>query len=184
MTIDVNIREYSENDWESIKILILESKFYGPSVLKSEKIRIEFYSQVPEKGKTFVAVLPKEPGEKSSTEENLSDNQDQVIAYMVVDFFGRAIFILSLVVAKEHQLQGVGKKLVQFAKKFGEADPQYNILRGFADDSNLGIHTFLLKQGFKTCGYINHDLNLNHSTIHYVLHLRKEKDDSETLISA
>jgi ribosomal protein S18 acetylase RimI-like enzyme len=184
MDIDIEIREYTENDWESIKILILESKYYGPSVLKSEKIRIEFYSQVPEKGRTFVAVIPEEIKEKSSTEENEPHNQDQVIAYMVVDFFGRAIFILSLIVAKQHQLRGVGKKLVQFATKFGEADPQYNILRGFADDRNLGIHTFLLKQGFKTCGYINHDLNFNHSTIHYVLHLRKEKDDSEILISA
>jgi len=184
MVLDVEIREYTDNDWESIKLLILESKYYGPSVLKSEKKRIEFYEEVPENGRTYVALVPKEPLENENIEEKESQDQKKVVAYMVTNFFGRAIFLLSVVVAKEYQQRGIGKKFVQVAKDFGEADPQYNILRGFADDRNLGIHTFLLKQGFKTCGYINHDLNFNHSTIHYVFHLREGKEESDILISA
>jgi ribosomal protein S18 acetylase RimI-like enzyme len=194
MELEVLIREFKEEDWESIKILILETQYYGPSVLQSEKKRIEFYSQVPEKGRTFVAELQSELSTvNSSTNDFMNDETSSntitesrpIIGYCVIEFFGRAIFILSLVTAKKWQRRGIGRKLVNYAKKFGKENPQFDILRGFAEDRLAGVHTFLIKQGFKTCGYINHDLELNQSTIHYVYHFRKENENGpETLITA
>ena len=178
MVKEVQIREYQERDWEEIKLFILESDYYGPSVLKREKTRIEFYSQVPEKGRTFVATV------STDDSENDSDKSDKAVGYIVIDFFGRGIFILSLIIAREWQRQGIGTKLLSHVRKIGEDDPQYSILRGFADDRSYDVHSFMLKQGFITCGHIFHDLDWGHSTIHYVLPLNVEEDGSEILISA
>ncbi|MFX0182716.1 MAG: GNAT family N-acetyltransferase [Candidatus Hodarchaeota archaeon] len=181
---DITIREYKDEDWEYVKILILETHSYGPSVLKSEKKRIEFYLQVPEKGKTFVVEVTRDIVEKDSQNEN-DKQRDNIIGYIVIDFFGRGIYILSLVVATEWQRKGIGTKLVNYAKKYGKDNPQYNMLRGYAEDHLTGVHTFLLQQGFKTCGFVNHDIDLNRSTIHYVFPLREEDDNEpEMLISA
>ena len=190
MALDVTIREYISEDWPSVKLIILESDYYSPKDVKGEKKRIQFYSAVPEKGRVFVATKKYEPIQKEKPEEIINFDEQQrkelVVGFVTVDFFGRGIFILSLAVSKDLRLKGVGKSLVDHVKKFGMNDPQFNILRGFADERFMNAHSFLLKQGFKTCGFIQHDLDWNHSAIHYVLPLRKpEEIESETpVISA
>ncbi|MFX0050314.1 MAG: GNAT family N-acetyltransferase [Candidatus Hodarchaeota archaeon] len=180
---DFMIREYKDEDWDFIKLLILETHSYGPSVLKSEKKRIEFYLEVPEKGRTFVVEVSPDIIE-TDYQEKQGESKDKIIGYMVIDFFGRGIYILSLVISTEWQRKGIGTKLVNHIKKYGRDNTQYNILRGFAEDHLAGVHAFLLKQGFKTCGFVNHDFDLNRSTIHYVFPLREEDDNEpEMLIS-
>ena len=108
-----------------------------------------------------------------------------IVGYAVIDFFGHGVFILSLIIGKQFQDQGYGKQMMEYIKKFALEDPQYTILRGFADERLVNVHAFLLKQGFKACGFVEHDLEWNHSTIHYVFRLQKEKEEEiDSLISA
>jgi ribosomal protein S18 acetylase RimI-like enzyme len=191
MSAKIIVRDYNPEDWASVKLIILESDVYseyGPTVLKSEKNRINFYNQVSEKGRAFVAVLPTKStnggNEKNDSESDVAD-KDSVVGYAILDFFGRGIFILSLIIGKEFRNQGYGKFLLEYIKEFAKKDPQYTILRGFADERFTNVHVFLIKNGFKACGFVEHDLSLNHSTIHYVLPLRKdETSEQDILISA
>jgi ribosomal protein S18 acetylase RimI-like enzyme len=191
MNANLTIREYQTEDWPTIKLVLLESDIYsayGPTILKSEKNRIEFYSQVPEKGRVFIAVVPDSKlAEQEEKNENGEEDstKDLIAGYAVIDFFGHGIFILSLIIGKQYRDQGYGKQLMEYIKKFALKDVQYTILRGFADERLVNVHAFLLKQGFKACGFVEHDLEWNHSTIHYVYRLQKEKEEeSDTLISA
>ena len=188
----LTIREFQGEDWPTIKLVLLESDIYsayGPTILKSEKNRIEFYSQVPEKGRAFVAVIP-DPDtteqENKSEEDEEIPIQELIVGYAVIDFFGHGIFILSLIIGKQYRDKGHGKQLMEYIKKFALGDLQYTILRGFADEHLVNVHAFLLKQGFRACGFVEHDLEWNHSTIHYVYRLHEEKEDeSDTpLLSA
>jgi GNAT superfamily N-acetyltransferase len=191
MSDELVIREYKKEDWPFVKIILLESDIYaeyGPSVLKSEKNRIIFYSQVPEKGKVFVAVLPIDSiqeGKEGTSDESDTANKECIVGYSVLDFFGRGVFILSLNIGKQFRNQGHGRYLLNFIKDFARKDPQYTILRGFADERLTDVHVFLIKQGFRACGFVEHDLSFNHSTIHYFLPLREEEEpDQDILISA
>ncbi len=188
----LTIREFQGEDWPKIKLVLLESDIYsayGPTILKSEKSRIEFYSQVPEKGRVFIAVIPDsdftEQEDKSERVEEIPI-KELIVGYAVIDFFGHGIFILSLIIGKQYQDKGYGKQLMEYIKKFASKNKQYTILRGFADERLVKVHVFLIKQGFKACGFVEHDLEWNHSTIHYVYRLYKEKEDeSDTpLLSA
>ena len=187
----LTIREYQTEDWPTIKLALLESDIYsayGPTILKSEKNRVEFYSHVPEKGRVFIAVIPnpdfiEQEDMHENSEEKLS--KELIVGYAVIDFFGHGVFILSLIIGKQYQGQGMGKQLMGYIKKFALEDLQYTILRGFADERLVNVHAFLLKQGFKACGFVEHDLEWNHSTIHYVYRLQKEKEEEiDSLISA
>jgi len=187
----LTIRESLYEDWPTIKLVLLESDIYsayGPTILKSEKSRIKFYSQVREKGRVFIAVIPnpdftEQEDESENTEEKSS--RELIVGYAVIDFFGHGVFILSLIIGKQFQDQGYGKQLMEYIKKFALENLQYTILRAFADERLVKVHAFLIKQGFKACGFVEHDLEWNHSTIHYVYRLQKEKEEEiESLISA
>ncbi len=188
----LSIREYKTGDWQDgVKLALLESdiyNIYGPTILKSEKSRIEFYSQVPEKGRVFIAVIPNPDFiEQEDMVENVEEkhSKELIIGYAVIDFFGHGIFILSLIIGKQFRDQGYGKQLMLIIKNFALDNPQYTQLRGFADENLVNVHAFLLKQGFKVCGFVEHDLDWNHSTIHYVYRLQKEKEEElDSLISA
>ncbi|MHA1995246.1 MAG: N-acetyltransferase family protein [Candidatus Hodarchaeales archaeon] len=191
MSKNITIRDYKEGDWPSVKLVLLESDIYtayGSTVLKSEKGRIDFYVQVPEKGKVFTACITSpSSSEKDDQDENteLEETHESIVGYAVIDFFSRGIFILSLIIGKEYRGLGYGKQLMEHIKRFAKKNTQYTILRGFAGEQLVNVHTFLLKQGFRACGFVEHDLSWNHSTIHYVFPLREEKDEEqELLISA
>ena len=191
MSEKLTIRDYQMEDWPSVKLVLLESDIYtahGPTVLKSEKGRLDFYTQVPEKGKVYTAYIPKSLSgetEEQGDDKELAEAGETIVGYAVIDFFSRSIFILSLIIGKEYRGQGYGKQLMEHIKKFAKKNPQYTILRGFADEQLVNVHTFLLKQGFRACGFVEHDLSWNHSTIHYVFPLRKEEEEEqELLISA
>jgi GNAT superfamily N-acetyltransferase len=178
-------------DWSSVKLVLLETDIYtayGPTVLKSEKGRIDFYMQVPEKGKVYTACIPNPSSVESEDhvgDERQQESDEVIVGYAIIDFFSRGIFILSLNVGKQYRGQGFGKQLMEHIKKFAKKNTQYTILRGFADEQLVNVHTFLLKQGFRACGFVEHDLSWNHSTIHYVFPLRKEEEEEqELLISA
>ena len=187
----LTIRKYETEDWPTIKLVLLESDIYsvyGPTILKSEKSRIKFYSQIPEKGRVFIAVIPNP--DLNEQEDELEDAEEKpskelIVGYAVIDFFGHGIFILSLIIGKQFQDQGYGKQLMEYIKKFALEDFQFTILRGFADERLVNVHAFLIKQGFKACGFVEHDLEWNHSTIHYVYRLqKKEEEELDSLISA
>ena len=188
MSEKITIRDYLEGDWPSVKLVLLESDIYtayGPTVLKSEKGRIDFYVQVPEKGKVFTAsiVIPSSSeGNAKDGNTELKETRETIVGYAVIDFFSRGIFILSLIIGKEYRGQGYGKQLMEHIKRFAKKNKQYTILRGFADEQLVKVHTFLLKQGFRACGFVEHDLSWNHSTIHYVFPLRKEEDEEQDLL--
>jgi GNAT superfamily N-acetyltransferase len=191
MSRKITIRDYMEGDWSSVKLALLESDIYtayGPTVLKSEKGRIDFYVQVPEKGKVFIACITEPISvEIKDQEENieLEETRETIVGYAVIDFFSRGIFILSLIIGKEYRGLGYGKQLMEHIKRFAKSNKQYTILRGFADEQLVNVHTFLLKQGFRACGFVEHDLSWNHSTIHYVFPLRdEENEEHDLLISA
>ncbi len=189
MSEKITVRDYQAGDWPSVKLALLESDIYtahGPTVLKSEKGRIDFYVQVPEKGKVFIACVAKPKSDEKEDQEDNSEQQESsesIVGYAVIDFFSRGIFILSLIIGKQYRGLGYGKQLMEHIKRFAKKNTQYTILRGFADEQLVNVHTFLLKQGFRACGFVEHDLSLNHSTIHYVFPLREE-EEPELLISA
>ena len=188
MKKDIVIRDYQVEDWPEIKLILLESDIfaeYGSTTVKSEKKRIEFYTEVPEKGKVFTAVLKNKQRVKEEIEEDESQPRETVVGYTILDFFGRGIFILSLIIRKQYQNQGIGKHLLNYIKTYAKKNPQFEILRGFIDEHLIDVHAFLRKQGFKACGFVEHDLSWNHSTIHYVYQLRdKDENEKELFISA
>ncbi len=188
MSNTITIRNYQGEDWPSVKLVLLESDIYtayGPTVLKSEKGRIDFFVQVPEKGRVFTVCITKNSSNedddgKEKTEQ--AESQELVVGFAVIDFFSRGIFILTLIIGKQYRGMGYGKQLMEHIKKFAKKNTQYTILRCFADEQLVNAHTFLLKQGFRVCGFVEHDLTLNHSSIHYFYPLREDDEDEQDLL--
>ena len=154
--MEVSIREYSSSDFSQAKELILEAENFGEPFLETEMLNIKKNTSLG-LGKVFVASL-----------------KGQVIGYISL---GRRIFALmidSIIVARNYQRKGVGRKLVEKAKDYAKTQG-FHVLRTDTGTFMEYAIKFYLACGFEPCGYVEHDFSLGSKQLHFYIDLTKEK---------
>jgi len=154
--MEVSIREYSSSDFPKVKELILEAENFGEPFLETEMLNIRKNTSVG-LGKIFVATL-----------------KGQVIGYISL---GRRVFALmidSIIVARNYQRKGVGRKLVEKAKEYAKTQG-FHVVRTDTGTFMEYAIKFYLACGFEPCGYVEHDFSLGSKQLHFYIDLTKEK---------
>ncbi len=154
--MEVSIREYSSSDFPKVKELILEAENFGEPFLEAEMLNIRKNTSVG-LGKVFVATL-----------------KGQVIGYISL---GRRVFALmidSIIVGRNHQRKGVGRKLVEKAKEYAKTQG-FHVVRTDTGTFMEYAIKFYLACGFEPCGYVEHDFSLGSKQLHFYIDLTKEK---------
>lgn len=157
MDLEVAIREYASTDFPRVKELILKAENFGEPFLETELLNIKKNTSLG-LGKVFVAAL-----------------KDQVIGYISL---GRRIFALmvdSIIVDRNHQRKGVGRKLIEKAREYAKSQG-FHILRTDTGTFMDYAIKFYLACGFEPCGYVEHDFSLGSKQLHFYMDLTKEKE--------
>jgi len=142
------IRELKKEDLSTLRKLILETENFGEPFLETELHALKWYS-IPDLGAVFVATVNKRP-----------------VGYIVLRKKVFAIVIVSILVAKEHQRQGIGRTLIEKVEEYAKLH-KFNVLR--VDTGNFMDYAirFYLSCGFLPCGYVEHDFGLNTKQLHF-----------------
>lgn len=153
--MEVLIREYTSSDFSQVKKLILDAENFGEPFLETEMLNIKKNTSLG-LGKIFVATI-----------------RDQLVGYISL---GRRIFALmidSIIVDRNHQRKGVGKKLVEKAKEYAKSQG-FHVLR--ADTGTFMDYAikFYIACGFEPCGYVEHDFSLSSKQLHFYIDLSKK----------
>jgi len=154
----VIIRGYTHTDFTRVKELILKAENFGEPFLETELFNIKKNTS-PGLGKIFVATL-----------------KDQVIGYISL---GRKIFALmidSIIVNRNYQRKGVGKKLIEKAREYAKSQG-FHVLRTDTGTFMDYAIRFYLTCGFEPCGYVEHDFSLGSRQLHFYMDLTTEKGD-------
>jgi len=152
----VTIREYASSDLSQVKKLILKAENFGEPFLKNELLNIKKNTSLG-LGKVFVATL-----------------KSQVIGYISL---GRRVFatmVDSVIVDRNHQRKGVGRKLIEKAKEYATSQGFYLLRTDTGTFMEYAIK-FYLACGFEPCGYVEHDFSLGSKQLHFYIDLTKEK---------
>ncbi|MGD8505883.1 MAG: GNAT family N-acetyltransferase, partial [Candidatus Bathyarchaeota archaeon] len=152
----VTIREYESTDFSIVKKLILEADNFGEPFLETELLNIRKNTS-PGLGKVFVATT-----------------KDQVIGYISLDRRIFALMVDSIIVDRDYQRKGVGRKLVEKAKDFAESQGFHVLRTDTATFMGYAIR-FYLACGFVPCGYVEHDFGLGSKQLHFYMELKKEE---------
>ena len=150
----VSIREYSESDFPQLKKLILEAENFGDPFLENEVLNIK-KNTTSGLGKVFVAAVG-----------------NQVVGFISL---GRRVFALmidAIIVGEEYQRKGVGKSLVEKAKRYAVSMGCQVLRTDTGTFMNYAID-FYLACGFEPCGYVEHDFSLNSKQLHFYINLTK-----------
>ncbi len=156
MDLEVAIREYASTDFSRVKELILKAENFGEPFLETELLNIKKNTSL-RLGKVFVAIL-----------------KDEVIGYISL---GRRIFALmidSIIIDRNHQRKGVGRKLIEKAKEYAKSQG-FHVLRTDTGTFMDYAIRFYLACGFEPCGYVEHDFSLGSKQLHFYMDLTKEK---------
>ena len=151
----VLIREYTSSDFSQVKKLILDAENFGEPFLEIEMLNIKKNTSLG-LGKIFVATI-----------------RDQVVGYISL---GRRIFALmidSIIVDRNHQRKGVGKKLVEKAKEYAKSQG-FHVLRTDTGTFMDYAIKFYIACGFEPCGYVEHDFSLGSKQLHFYIDLSKK----------
>jgi GNAT superfamily N-acetyltransferase len=111
---------------------------------------LKWYS-IPDLGAVYVASVNNRP-----------------IGYIILRKKIFAAVIVSIVVAKDNQRQGIGRALIEKAKEYAKAH-KLNVLR--VDTGNFMDYAmrFYLACGFLPCGYVENDFGLNTRQVHFYM---------------
>ena len=153
--MEVLIREYTSSDFSQVKKLILDAENFGEPFLETEMLNIKKNTSLG-LGKIFVATI-----------------RDQVVGYISL---GRRIFALmidSIIVDRNHQRKGVGKKLVEKAKEYAKSQG-FHVLRTDTGTFMDYAIKFYIACGFEPCGYVEHDFSLGSKQLHFYIDLSKK----------
>ena len=146
------IRELKNEDLPTLRTLILEAQNFGEPFLKTE-LRTLKWDSVPDLGKVFVAIV-----------------KNQLVGYIALRKKVFALNIDSIIVAKTHQEQGVGRALIEKAKDYAKSH-RFKLLR--VDTGNFMDYAikFYIACGFLPCGYVEHDFGLGMKQVHFYMDL-------------
>ncbi|MCK4668760.1 GNAT family N-acetyltransferase [Candidatus Bathyarchaeota archaeon] len=153
--MEVLIREYTSSDFSQVKKLILDAENFGEPFLETEMLNIKKNTSLG-LGKIFVATI-----------------RDQLVGYISL---GRRIFALmidSIIVDRNHQRKGVGKKLVEKAKEYAKSQG-FHVLRTDTGTFMDYAIKFYIACGFEPCGYVEHDFSLSSKQLHFYIDLSKK----------
>lgn len=153
--MEVLIREYTSSDFSQVKKLILDAENFGEPFLETEMLNIKKNTSLG-LGKIFVATI-----------------RDQVVGYISL---GRRIFALtidSIIVDRNHQRKGVGRKLVEKAKEYAKSQ-RFHVLRTDTGTFMDYAIKFYIACGFEPCGYVEHDFSLGSKQLHFYIDLSKK----------
>ena len=153
--MELSIREYSRSDLSQVRELILNAENFGEPFLEIEMLNIKKNTSSG-LGKVFVATLKR-----------------GVIGYISL---GRRVFALmidSVIVARNHQRKGVGRKLIEKAKEYAKSQG-FHILRTDTVTFMEYAIRFYLACCFEPCGYVEHDFSLGSKQLHFFIDLTKE----------
>jgi len=146
------IRELKKEDFPTLRKLILEAENFGEPFLETELHALRWNS-IPDLGAVFVAVINNRP-----------------IGYITLRKNIFAVVIVSIIVTKDKQRQGVGKALIEKAKEYAKSH-RFSVLR--VDTGNFMDYAikFYLACGFLPCGYVEHNFGLNTKQVHFYMDL-------------
>ncbi len=156
MNLVVTIREYASTDISRVKELILKAENFGEPFLETELLNIKKNTQLG-LGKVFVAVL-----------------ESQVIGYISLSRRIFALMIDSIIVDRNHQRKGMGRRLIEKAKEYARSQG-FHVLRTDTGTFMEYAIRFYLACGFEPCGYVEHDFSLGSKQLHFYMDLTKEK---------
>jgi GNAT superfamily N-acetyltransferase len=152
--MNISIREYRSTDFDEVRTLILDAENFGDPFLETELLNVK-KNTTEGLGKIFVATLAGE-----------------TIGFISL---GRRVFALmidSIIVAREHQRKGVGRRLVERAVEYAKSKG-YQLLRTDTGTFMGYAIKFYLACGFEPCGYIEHDFSLSSKQLHFFIDLTK-----------
>ena len=156
MDLEVTIREYVSSDLPQIKELILKAENFGKPFLETELLNIKKNTSLG-LGKVFVAAL-----------------KSRVVGYISL---GRRVFALmidSIIVDRNHQRKGIGRKLVEKAREYAKQQG-FHVLRADTGTFMEYAIKFYLACGFEPCGYVEHDFSLGSKQLHFYMDLTEEE---------
>ena len=151
----LSVREYSPSDLSQVRELILNAENFGEPFLETELLNIKKNTSLG-LGKVFVATLT-----------------GRVIGYISSGKRVFALMIDSVIVARDHQRKGVGRKLVEKAKRYAKSQG-FHVLRTDTGTFMEYAIKFYLACGFEPCGYVEHDFSLGSKQLHFFIDLTKE----------
>lgn len=157
----VTIREYLPKDLTAVKALILEAENFGEPFLESELLHIKKNTSLG-LGKVFVATL-----------------KDRIVGYVSLGRRTFALMIDSIIVDRNHQRKGLGRKLVEEAKEYAKSQ-HLQVLRTDTGTFMDYAIKFYLACGFEPCGYVEHDFSLGSKQLHFYMDLTKKEGEGST----
>jgi len=146
------IRELKKEDLPTLRKLILEAENFGEPFLEPELHALKWHS-VPDLGAVYVATVNNRP-----------------VGYITLRKKIFAVVVVSVLVAKDYQRQGIGRALIEKAKQYAKSH-RFKVLR--VDTANFMDYAmkFYLACGFLPCGYVDHDFGLNTKQVHFYMDL-------------
>ena len=153
---EVTIREYAPIDFSQVKKLILKAKNFGEPFLETELLNIKKNTSLG-LGKIFVAT-----------------SKGQVIGYISLGRRTFALMVDSLIVDRNYQRKGVGKKMIEKAKEYAKSQGFHILRTDTGTFMNYAIK-FYLACGFEPCGYVEHDFSLGSKQLHFYMDLKTKK---------
>jgi GNAT superfamily N-acetyltransferase len=151
----IAIRDYRPSDVNEVRTLVLEAENFGEPFLETELLNIK-KNTTAGLGKIFVATL-----------------EGEVVGFISL---GRRIFALmidSIIVTRQHQRKGVGRRLVEHAVEYAKSTG-YQVLRTDTGTFMDYAIKFYLACGFEPCGYVEHDFSLGSKQLHFFIDLTKQ----------
>lgn len=161
LRMEIAIREYAPRDLARVKELILEAENFGKPFLETELLNLKKNTSLG-LGKVFVAAF-----------------KDKVVGYISLGRRTFALMMDSIIVDRDHQRKGVGRKLVEKAKGYAKSQGIHLLRTDTGAFMSYAIR-FYLACGFEPCGYVEHDFSLGSKQLHFYINLtKKEKGGSE-----
>ena len=156
--LKINIREYAPADLSQVKELVLNAENFGEPFLEVELLNLKKNTSLG-LGKIFVAAI-----------------DERVIGYVSLGVKVFAIMIDSIIVDRDFQRKGVGRRLVEKAKEYAMSKAFHVLRTDTGAFMNYAIN-FYLACGFEPCGFVEHDFSLGSRQLHFYMNLTDEDGD-------
>ena len=159
-TMTFIVRQYSENDWDQVKEIILNAENFGSAFMKSEKLRINTFLKSPDYGQVIVI---EEPATKT------------ILGYAAISFQWSALVIESIITHHNYLRSGIGTKMIDWIKHTGQEHPDIDVIRVDTGDFMHYAQKFYLACGFTISGFVQHYLSWSNNQVFFTFQIRKER---------